>query len=294
MKYLFAAVLVTLVGCTSLEKQQSNEQAQIEMVRMQREAAEREELTESQEKAALYQAIAQIASTNPEHSPAALVALTAISMNADDEDSDGAMPLIGLRETPNEALLWTQALAPTVGAVVNGLGVAMVGASVAKRQSDNSRDIQINDANTDAQIISSVADLGVAAVGVGGISAGGDVYQVQDQGIIDQSTYSSADTFTTTSTDASTTNTASDQAFINNGTADYSDYFIDFANTVSYEGSDMSIDDMIALLNASGAAYSITFGGVEVASSDGDGTSTATTTIDCSKPMFSPQPPECS
>jgi hypothetical protein len=104
MKFLFAVVLIVMVGCTSLEKQQSNEQAQINMVKVQREAREREEKVEAQEKAALYEAIAKIAATNPEHSPAALVALTAISMQADDEDGESEMPMVGLRDKPNEAL----------------------------------------------------------------------------------------------------------------------------------------------------------------------------------------------
>ena len=291
MRQIILAGLVTLVGCTSLEKQQSNEQAQIAMVKVQREAIEREEKTEAQEKAALYNAIAAIAQTNPEHSPAALVALTAISMNADSTEGDEGVPVYALRDKPNEALLWTQALAPTVGAVVNGLGVAMVGASVAKNSSDNSRDIQINDANTDAQIIASVADLGTAAVGIGGIQSAGDVYQVQDNGIIDQSTYSSADTTTTTTT--STDYNASDTAFINTGVNDHTDYIVDLDTTLNYDGSDVSLADLVASLRAAGAAYSITFNGVEVASGEGDGTTTTTTTIDCSGPQFSPQPPEC-
>lgn len=286
MKYLFAAVLITLVGCTSLEKQQSNEQAQIAMVKMQREAIEREEKTEAQEKAALYNAIAAIAKTNPEHSPAALVALTAISMNADSTEGDEGVPVFALKDKPNEALLWTQALAPTVGAVVNGLGVAMVGASVAKNSSDNSRDIQINDANTDAQIIASVADLGVAAVGAGGISSSGDVYQVQDNGIIDQST--SADTTTTTTTDYS----ATDSGFINTGVNEHTDYTVDLNTTLNYDGDNMSLADLVASLQAAGAAYSITLDGVEVASGEGDGTTT--TAVICSQPQFSPAPPECS
>ena len=290
MKKVTAVALIVLVsGCTSLEKQQSNEQAQIEMIRVQREALEREEKTEMQEKAALYQAIAAIAQTNPEHSPAALVALTAISMNADSAEGEDDGPVYSLREKPNEALLWTQALAPTVGAVVNGLGVALVGASVAKNSSDNSRDIQINDANTDAQIIASVADLGTAAVGIGGIQSGGDVYQVQDNGIIDQST--SADTTTTTTT--STDYNASDSAFINTGVNEHTDYIVDLDTTLNYDGSDVSLADLVASLQAAGAAYSITFNGVEVASGTGNGTTTTTTTIDCSGPQFSPRPPEC-
>lgn len=289
MKKALAVGLIALTGgCTSLEKQQSNEQAQIDMVRMQREAQVREENAEAQEKTALYQAIAQIASTNPEHSPAALVALTAISMSATEEDADTA--IIGLREKPNEALLWTQALAPTVGGLITGLGVAGINASVAKTQSNNSRAIQMNDAATDAAIVESVAGLGVAAVGAGGLDVSGDYYAVQDQGIIDNST--SQDVITTTTTTTSTDYTANDNGFINTGVNDHTDYIVDLNTTLNYDGGAVSLADLIASLQAAGAAYSISFDGVEVASGDGDG-STAPVSIDCSEPQFSPAPPEC-
>ena len=287
MKKFIALVLIGLTGgCTSLEKQQSNEQAQIDMVRMQRDARVREESAETQEKAALYQAIAAIASSNPEHSPAALVALTAISMSSSEEDSDTA--IIGLREQRNEALLWTQALAPTVGGLITGLGVASINASVAKTQSNNSRDIQIHDAETDAQIISSVTDLGIASIGVGGVDVGGDQYIVSDQGIIDNSTSQDVITTTTTSTDY----TANDTGFINTGVNDHTDYIVDLNTTLNYDGDAVSLADLIASLQAAGAAYSIAFDGVEVASGNGDGR-TAPVTIDCSGPQFSPQPPQC-
>jgi hypothetical protein len=291
MKLLILAGLITLVGCTSIEKQQSNEQAQIEMVRVQREARKQEEVVESQEKAALYNAIAQIAATNPEHSPAALVALTAISMSSVEEDADA--PILGLREQRNEALEWTAALAPTVGGLITGLGVAAINADVRKTDSNNSRKIQINDALTDAAIIESVAALGTAAVGTGGLDVGGDYYAVQDQGIIDNST--SQDTIdsynqTTSDDDSSDTTlnyTASDNAFINAGVADYTDYIID------YQGSDMTLADLISSLNAAGAAYSIDLDGTTVAESDGDGSSTETVYVNCDAAQFSPKPPVC-
>lgn len=293
MKLLILAGLITLVGCTSLEKQQSNEQAQIEMVRVQREARKQEEVVESQEKAALYNAIAQIASTNPEHSPAALVALTAISMSSTEEDADA--PILGLREQRNEALEWTAALAPTVGGLITGLGVAAINADVRKTDSNNSRMIQTHDAETDAAIIASVTQLGTAAVGAGGLDVSGDYYAVQDQGIIDNSTsQDTIDSYNTTTTssddDSSDTTlnyTASDNAFINAGVADYTDYIID------YQGSNMSLAELIASLDAAGASYSIDLDGTTVAASDGDGSSTETVYVNCDSPMFSPKPPVC-
>ncbi len=52
----------------------------------------------------------------------------------------------------------------------------------------------------------------------------------------------------------------------------------------------MSLADLIAQLRNAGASYSISFDGVEVASGDGDGEPIV---IDCTKPQFSPAPPEC-
>jgi hypothetical protein len=210
-------------------------------------------------------------------------------MQADDEDGESEMPMVGLRDKPNEALLWTQALAPTVGSLVNGLGVAMVGASVAKNNSDNNARVQIADGETNAAIVGSIADLGVAAVGAGGVDVGGDYLYVQDSGVIDQSS-NTTDSYNTISTSDSSSNvayTASDNAFINAGIADYTDYIID------YEGSNMSLAELIAALDAAGAAYSIDLDGTTVATSEGDGDSDPVS-ISCDSPQFSPAPPECS
>ena len=175
------------------------------------------------------------------------------------------------------------------------MGVAAINADVRKTDSNNSRKIQINDALTDAAIINSVTDLGTAAVGAGGLDVGGDYYAVQDQGIIDNSTsQDTIDSYNTTTTssddDSSDTTlnyTASDQAFINAGVADYTDYIVD------YQGSDMTLADLIASLNAAGAAYSIDLDGTTVAQSDGDGSSTETVYVNCDAAQFSPKPPVC-
>ena len=104
----------------------------------------------------------------------------------------------------------TKALAPTVGNLVSGLGVAAINASVTKNAQDANRAIQINDAQSDVAIVQAVAGLGTAAANNSGITAGGDVYQVQDEGVVDQTQFY----------DSSTDNiyTAEDSGFINMGT----------------------------------------------------------------------------
>jgi hypothetical protein len=51
--------------------------------------------------------------------------------------------------------------------------------------------------------------------------------------------------------------------------------------------------ELIASLNAAGAAYSIDLDGVAVAESDGDGTG-ETVYVNCQSVSFSPKPPVCS
>jgi hypothetical protein len=125
--------------------------------------------------------------------------------------------------------------------------------------------------------------------GAGGVDVGGDYLYVQDSGVIDQSS-NTTDSYNTISTSDSSSNvayTASDNAFINAGIADYTDYIID------YEGSNMSLAELIAALDAAGAAYSIDLDGTTVATSEGDGDSDPVS-ISCDSPQFSPAPPECS
>ena len=255
MKTALIAVLLLVVGCTSIEKQESNQRAQIEMIKVQREAREREEKTDAQAKAALYEAISKIAATNPEHSPAALVALTAISMSDTSESTD--TPLVALQAQRNEALEWTKALAPTVGNLVSGLGIAAINADVAKTQSDNSRAIQINDANSDVAIVQAVSNLGVVAANQVGIEVGGDYYDVSDQGAIDHSVVNTTTTSTSTSVALST--------------------------TLNYDGRGMTLADLIAQLKEAGAGYSITIDG-EVVAAEGD----PDVEVNCDEPQFSP------
>ena len=202
--------------------------------------------------------------------------------------------LLALQQQSNEALEWTKALAPTVGTLVSGLGVAAINASVTKNAQDANREIMLGDQQTNARIVEAVAGLGVAGVENSGMSVGGDFYDLQDQAIVDQSTYShtSQDTTTTTTStqtyDSSETYDATDDGFIVNGAYHYNPLY---DSTVTYGGEEMTLGGVLSYLQGLGQPYSLTLDGEVIASStDGEG---ETVTIDCTKPMFSPIHPDC-
>jgi hypothetical protein len=176
---------------------------------------------------------------------------------------------VTLQQQRNESLELVKALAPTVGNLITGVGIAAIQADVNKNASDNNRQILLGDQASDLGIVQAVAGLGTAAASGAGIQAGGDVYQVQDSGSIDQSV---------NTTDSN--NTASTTTF-------------SLATTLNYEGDSMTLADLISQLQGAGASYSIDLDGdgTPDVTGDGDGDEVA---INCDEPQFSPAPPECS
>ena len=279
MRLIATAVTLALItGCATQRGNDRHAQHaadQIKMIAVQREAQLKEAQAESATQVALVQALSEVAKSNPDHAPAVTVALAVIGVRGAEATSQDA-PVIGLQQQRNEALEWTKALAPTVGNLVSGLGVAAIQANVTKKQAEITRDIQINDANSDVAIVEAVSSLGTAAANNSGITAGGDVYQVSDNGFLDQST------------DNITSYTATDEAFINTGVNDWSD------RIVEYSGSAMSVDDLISLLNAQGASYSIDLDGDGTPDYTGGSGGGQTVYVNCDAVQFSPKPPVCS
>ena len=213
-------------------------------------------------------------------------------------DSDNR--IVTLQQQQDTALEWTKALAPTVGGLVTGLGVAAINADVAKTQSDNSARIQINDALQDKNIVDAVAGLGMAAANSVGVSVAGDYITATDQAVIDQSvnttetnstvatTTNTTESANTTTLDTSTTYDASDEGFIVNGNYDYN-FTAD--STVSYGGQETTLGGILQYLQGLGQPYSLTINGEVVAqSAEGEGDEV---TISCDDVMFSPLPPQC-
>jgi hypothetical protein len=272
MRLLAIASCVVLAGCATQKGNDRHAQHaadQIRMIAIQREAKVQEAQADAQTNTALVEALAEVARANPDHAPAVTVALAVIGVRGADTGNDDS-PTVTLQQQRNEALEWTKALAPTVGGLVNGLGVAAIQASVTKKQAEITRDIQINDANSDVSIVEAVAGLGTAAANSVGVEVGGDYYSVTDEGSIDQSV--------NTSDSNNTTSTTTTEISLN--------------TTLNYDGSSMTLSELIEQLQSAGASYSIDLDGdgtPDVEGGDGE----SMLTINCDSAQFSPQPPEC-
>ena len=274
-----AVALFVLAGCATERgniRQAQHSADQIKMVQVQREAMEQEALVESQERAALYQAISSVAATNPEHSPAALVALAVIGVSSAEADPDA--PVVTLQQQRNESLELVKALAPTVGNLITGVGIAAIQADVNKNASDNNRQILLGDQASDLGIVQAVAGLGTAAANSVGTEVGGDYYSVTDNGTLDQSVNTADSNNTTTTTE--TTNTTSTEVSLN--------------TTLNYDGRGMTLSDLITQLQNAGATYSIDLDGDGTPDVEGGDGETPPIVINCDEPQFSPAPPECS
>lgn len=204
------AAVITLLAITGCATQKGNDRLaqhgadQIKMVAIQREARMQEKQAEAVSNKELFDSLARVCEANKEHCPAVTVALAVIGVQGADGEEDDA-PIVTLQQQRNEALEYVRVLATPVSTLLAGVGVAAIQADVSKNASDNAARVQINDALQDSNIVQSVADLGVAAVGSGGMDVGGDYYAVQDEGVIDQSV-----TTTTTNTETNTTTTSGD------------------------------------------------------------------------------------
>ena len=293
MKLLAVALMIVLTGCaTKLGNTRHAQHGadQIRMIAVQREARVQEAQAQAEANAALVQALAEVAKAAPEQAGSVAVALAVIGVRGNNSDTNDA-PTVALQQQKNEALEWTKALAPTVGNLVSGLGVAAINANVQKNASDNNRDVMLGDQQQNARIVEAVAGLGSTAVANAGVSVGGSYYDLQDQAYVDNSTTTSTDSSTTTtattSLDTSTTYDASEDGFLING--DY--HFTDDYGTVTYGGEPTTLSSVVSYLQGLNQPYSLTLdGAVVAASSEGEG---ETVTIDCNAPQFSPAPPVC-
>jgi hypothetical protein len=267
---------ILLSGCATSKGNERHAQHaadQIRMVAVQREARVQEAEAEAESNTALVQALADVARNSPESANAVAVALAVIGVRGEAVADDDA-PVVTLQRQQNEALEWTKALAPTVGGLVTGLGVAAINAEVQKNASDNNREILLGDQAADRGIVEAVAGLGQAAATAVGVEVGGDYYQMEDSASVDNSVTTSTSQDTTTTTTTSTT--------------------VSLNTALNYDGADMTLKELISELNSAGAAYSIDI--------DGDGTpdvsggtdteSTQEVKINCNL-TFGPRPPQC-
>ena len=284
-----------LAGCATKagnERVAQHGSDQIRMIAVQKEAQVQREQAQAAANEKLYEALARVAESNPDHAPSVAVALAVIGVSGGQSGEGDNDRVVTLQQQQNTALEWTKALAPTVGGLVTGLGVAAINADVQKNASDNMARVNINDANSDVAIVQAVAGLGTAAANSVGVSVAGDYVSATDNAVIDQSVNTtetnSTVTTTTSSLDTSTTYDATDDGFIVNGNYDYN-YTAD--STVTYGGQETTLGGILQYLQGLGQPYSLTIDGELVAqSTEGEGEEV---TIDCSGPLFSPLPPQC-
>lgn len=287
MKLLAVTLLAVLTGCATSkgnERQAQHSADQIKMVAIQREARLQEKQAQAEANAALFEALSEVAKAAPEQAGSVAVALAVIGVRGASEGSQDA-PTIALQQQRNDALQWAQVLAPTVGNLVSGLGVAAINGQVQKNASDNMARVNINDAEQDARIVEAIAGLGSTAVANTGMSVGGSYYDMEGSAAVDQSqvttTDASSQVATTTSQDTTTTNTT------NNTTTTA----VSLNTTLNYEGADMTLAELISQLNAAGATYSIDVNGDGTPDVTGDGEG-AEVKINCGS-TFGPLPSEC-
>ena len=125
MRNLLIAVMgVVLVGCatkTGNQRHAEHNASQVKMVAVQREAKLQERQAEAQANEKLYEALARVAESNPDHAPSVAVALAVIGVSGGQSGAGDTDRTIALQPMENEALRWAEALAPTVGGFGNWL-----------------------------------------------------------------------------------------------------------------------------------------------------------------------------
>ena len=271
-KILFVASIFLVSGCATEKgnvRHAQHASDQVRIVAVQREAMVQEAKAEASTQLALMEALARVAEANPQEASSVAVALAVIGTRASQQDKSNT-PVIGLQKQSNEALEWTKALAPTVGGLITGVGIAAINAETQRNASDNNRDILLGDQVADRGIVEAVAGLGSVAAAQTGIEVSGDYYDMEDSSSVDNSTA------TSTSEDTTTTTTTS-----------YS-----MNTTLDYEGTTMTLSELITELKSAGATYSIDLNNDGVPDVSGGSGRTAVTEINCAV-TFAPRPPQC-
>jgi hypothetical protein len=272
MRLLALATVLAVTGCATEKgnvRHAQHASDQVRIVAVQREAMVQEAKAEASTQLALMEALARVAEANPQEASSVAVALAVIGTRSSQQDKADA-PVIGLQKQSNEALEWTKALAPTVGGLITGVGIAAINAETQRNASDNNRDILLGDQVADRGIVEAVAGLGSVAATQTGIEVSGDYYDLEDSASVDNSTA------TTTSEDTTTTTTSS-----------YS-----MNTTIDYEGTTMTLAELVTELKSAGATYSIDLNNDGVADVSGGSGKTSVTEINCSL-TFGPTPPQC-
>ena len=244
---------------------------QIEIVRVQKDADAMQKAAEANAKAELYKALAAVAVANPAQASAVTVALAVQGVSQEGESNNP--PVTTLQPLKNDGLEFAKVFAAPVMNMTTAVATAYINADVAKRQSDNARITQVNDALQDTKIVEAVAGVGLAAAESTGLMVHGDNYTLRDSASISQDQVSTVETTTTNTTETTSTSTITDSY-----------------NDVTYEGQEFTLPRLLDYLAGTGLAYNLTIGDT-VYTIDGNGQPVE---INCGQPDFSPAPPVCS
>ena len=242
-----------LAGCTSAEQKQDYRDAQVQVIGAQVSGRTEQDKANASARAALYQAMAEVAQNAPDSADAIAVAMAVASVQ---EEADSSGAIVQLHREQNEAIEVVKAVAPALITTVGTVAVAGYQASVSKNNSDNAARVAIGDATTDADVMRSVTNMASVGLNRETVSVGGDYTTVGND--MDQSvtnTTSSTETSSVTSTETSsvtstaTTTTTTDS---NNQTT--------YTTT---EGTNVDLADIEALLGA-GLRVTVIIDGEEV------------------------------
>jgi hypothetical protein len=257
---------VTLTACTSLEERDAHRRGQIEIVKVQKDSQAGQAAAESMAKVELYKALAQVAMANPEQASAVTVALAVQGLGEEGAGND--TPLIKLQPLQNEGLEFAKVFAAPLMNTATAVATAYINADVAKTQSDNAAEVQINDALQDSRIVEAVAGVGLAAAESSGLMVNGDNYTLSDSASISQDTLSTVATTTTTTETTTETNTSSELADSYNTLDNTRTQTFTPNTTVTFEGSEMTLADLVTYLSSINSSYSLTVGDEIVATSN--------------------------
>jgi hypothetical protein len=224
---------------------------------IQKEADSKLAIAEANAKVALYEALADVARTNPEQASAVVVAMAVQGVGQEKEDSDTR--IVPLQPLQNETLEYARVFAAPLMNATTAVATAYINADVAKRQSDNAARVQVTDALQDSRIVEAVAEVGIAAAETSGLFVSGDNYALSDSASISQDQASTvAETTTTTET---TTSSEITDSYNTENADSYNDQSDNTDNSyVTYGDKQMTLESLLAFLSESGEPYSFTVG----------------------------------
>ena len=246
---LAVALGAYLTGCTSAEQKREYRNAQVQVIGAQVSGRTEQDKANASARAALYQAMAEVARNAPDSADAIAVAMAVASVQ---EEADSSGAIVQLHREQNEAIEVVKAVAPALITTVGTVAVAGYQASVSKNNSDNAAIVALGDSAADADIMRSVTNMASTGLGRDTLSVGGDYTTVgndMDQSVTTSSTNTETNTTTDTNTETSSVSTVTDS----------------YNETIyqTSEGTNVSLADIEALI-ANGIAVTVIIDGEEV------------------------------